>query len=637
MRGRPLRVHDGTITVRLCARARDDRRHVLRHARRRVGAGRRRPTPSSPPARGRRRWRWRSRPTAGIAAARAPRRAVGGVPGARPRPGHRPARRVVLTTSGTAAVELHAAVVEAHQAEVPLLVCTADRPPELHDVGAPQTIDQTHLYGPSVRLVRSTRACPTSRGVAVVALARRAGRTAAPPDRPPGPVHLNLPFREPLVGDARAAARRAAPTAARGTGAVVRTDALPIDEPRRPGRPPGAPRGDRRRRRHRRRRRRAAAVASRSAGRCSPTPAAAPACRPPTRCATSTRSCAVAALADRLRPDVVLRLGLAAGVEGAGPVAGRRSAPGRSASSADGARLDPDRARRPSWRRRRRPAAVAAADAGRRRRLDGDRSRRRPTARGLARWRAARRRRGGRGHRRRCWPATPSRPSPASPATSCAALPDGADARGVVVDADPRRRVVRRAARRRAGARQPRRQRHRRRRVDRGRRRPRPTGAARPRCSSATSPSCTTRNGLLGAAAPRHRPDDRRGRQRRRRHLLVPARRPAALDRSAFEQLFGTPHGVDLAALAAAHGIELPRSSSASSTWRPAVVGRGQGRRRARARGPHRPRRPTSPSTTSSTPPSPRRSCPGAARRPDRPTARRLPAVGDRIRGGRWR
>ena len=58
---------------------------------------------------------------------------------------------VVLTTSGTAATHLHAAVVEADLACVPLLVCTADRPPELRDVGAPQTIDQTHLYGRAVR------------------------------------------------------------------------------------------------------------------------------------------------------------------------------------------------------------------------------------------------------------------------------------------------------------------------------------------------------------------------------------------------------------------------------------------------------------------------------------------------------
>src|SRR3954454_2690499 len=58
---------------------------------------------------------------------------------------------VVVTTSGTAAAELHPAVLEAHHARVPLLVCTADRPAELRDVGAPQTTDQTHLFGRAVR------------------------------------------------------------------------------------------------------------------------------------------------------------------------------------------------------------------------------------------------------------------------------------------------------------------------------------------------------------------------------------------------------------------------------------------------------------------------------------------------------
>jgi 2-succinyl-5-enolpyruvyl-6-hydroxy-3-cyclohexene-1-carboxylate synthase len=57
----------------------------------------------------------------------------------------------VLTTSGTAAAELHPAVVEADLAGLPLLVCTADRPPELRDVGAPQAIDQVHLYGRAAR------------------------------------------------------------------------------------------------------------------------------------------------------------------------------------------------------------------------------------------------------------------------------------------------------------------------------------------------------------------------------------------------------------------------------------------------------------------------------------------------------
>jgi len=58
---------------------------------------------------------------------------------------------VVVTTSGTAAANLHPAVVEAHHARVPLILLTADRPPELRDCGAAQTIDQIRLFGPAVR------------------------------------------------------------------------------------------------------------------------------------------------------------------------------------------------------------------------------------------------------------------------------------------------------------------------------------------------------------------------------------------------------------------------------------------------------------------------------------------------------
>ena len=65
---------------------------------------------------------------------------------------------VICVTSGTAAAELHPAVVEANHAGVPLIVCTADRPPELHHTGAPQSIDQVGLFGP--RLAgRTRRAC----------------------------------------------------------------------------------------------------------------------------------------------------------------------------------------------------------------------------------------------------------------------------------------------------------------------------------------------------------------------------------------------------------------------------------------------------------------------------------------------
>jgi 2-succinyl-5-enolpyruvyl-6-hydroxy-3-cyclohexene-1-carboxylate synthase len=106
---------------------------------------------------------------------------------------------VLLCTSGTAATHFHGAVVEAHQSDVPMIVCTADRPPELRDVGAAQTIDQTHLFGTAVRWfhdpgVPSRDAATTWRSLASRTVHAAVGAR-------PGPVHLNLPFREPLTGD----------------------------------------------------------------------------------------------------------------------------------------------------------------------------------------------------------------------------------------------------------------------------------------------------------------------------------------------------------------------------------------------------------------------------------------------------
>lgn len=107
----------------------------------------------------------------------------------------------VCTTSGTAAVELHPAVVEAHHAGVPLLACTADRPPELHHVGAPQTVDQAALYGGALRWACDPGVPEAGAAGTWRALASRAVAEACGGPRSPGPVHLNLPFREPLVGE----------------------------------------------------------------------------------------------------------------------------------------------------------------------------------------------------------------------------------------------------------------------------------------------------------------------------------------------------------------------------------------------------------------------------------------------------
>ena len=106
----------------------------------------------------------------------------------------------LLCTSGTAATHFHAAVVEADLSSVPMLVLTADRPPELHGIGAPQTIDQIDLYGAVVR-------CFADPGVPEADDAGYWREWAedwwmSAVDGDPGPVHVNLPFREPLVGAA---------------------------------------------------------------------------------------------------------------------------------------------------------------------------------------------------------------------------------------------------------------------------------------------------------------------------------------------------------------------------------------------------------------------------------------------------
>ena len=105
---------------------------------------------------------------------------------------------LVVCTSGTAATHFHAAVVEADLAGVPMIVVTADRPPELHGVGAPQTIRQDDLYGTAAHWFHDP-GVPTP--VAESTWRDIARRCVSESTRlPMGAVHLNLPFREPLVG-----------------------------------------------------------------------------------------------------------------------------------------------------------------------------------------------------------------------------------------------------------------------------------------------------------------------------------------------------------------------------------------------------------------------------------------------------
>jgi 2-succinyl-5-enolpyruvyl-6-hydroxy-3-cyclohexene-1-carboxylate synthase len=108
---------------------------------------------------------------------------------------------VLACTSGTAAANYLPAVVEAYESRLPLIVLTADRPSELRDVGAGQTIDQVKLYGSNAKwfVEVGTHAATPDRLRWMRQLACRAVWTAL--DGRPGPVHLNFPLREPLVLD----------------------------------------------------------------------------------------------------------------------------------------------------------------------------------------------------------------------------------------------------------------------------------------------------------------------------------------------------------------------------------------------------------------------------------------------------
>ncbi|MEI6735862.1 MAG: 2-succinyl-5-enolpyruvyl-6-hydroxy-3-cyclohexene-1-carboxylic-acid synthase [Actinomycetes bacterium] len=109
----------------------------------------------------------------------------------------------IVVTSGTAAAELHAAVAEADQAYVPLIVITADRPPELHGVGAPQTIPQHELFGPMVRRALDPGVANPLEANTWRDVATELWNAARGVNGRSGPVHLNAAFIEPLLGEAQ--------------------------------------------------------------------------------------------------------------------------------------------------------------------------------------------------------------------------------------------------------------------------------------------------------------------------------------------------------------------------------------------------------------------------------------------------
>lgn len=108
----------------------------------------------------------------------------------------------VLATSGSAVANWHPAVVEAGAARVPLILLSADRPPELQNCGANQTIDQTRLFGEHARQFLQLPPAEREADWLASAIARAVGRSLGPLA---GPVHINIPFREPLLPESAAA------------------------------------------------------------------------------------------------------------------------------------------------------------------------------------------------------------------------------------------------------------------------------------------------------------------------------------------------------------------------------------------------------------------------------------------------
>lgn len=108
---------------------------------------------------------------------------------------------VLLCTSGTAASNYHPAITEAYYARIPLIVITADRPHELREVGAPQAIDQIRMYGKHVKYSVDFPLAENNPDIEDFIDRHISRALSVATTAPRGPVHLNVPFREPLLID----------------------------------------------------------------------------------------------------------------------------------------------------------------------------------------------------------------------------------------------------------------------------------------------------------------------------------------------------------------------------------------------------------------------------------------------------
>lgn len=132
----------------------------------------------------------------------------------------------LVCTSGTAAANFLPAVVEASLSRIPLVVLTADRPPELRHVGANQAIDQVRLYGSHVKWAVELPLPDGSAALERYARSTAARVTAMAIESPAGPVHVNAPFREPMV-DVAAPGERTPASESVGSTEVARASAEP--------------------------------------------------------------------------------------------------------------------------------------------------------------------------------------------------------------------------------------------------------------------------------------------------------------------------------------------------------------------------------------------------------------------------
>ncbi|WP_461202175.1 2-succinyl-5-enolpyruvyl-6-hydroxy-3-cyclohexene-1-carboxylic-acid synthase [Enterococcus sp. N342-3-1-2] len=108
---------------------------------------------------------------------------------------------ILLCTSGTAAANYYPAICEAEAVNLPLIVLTADRPPELRGVGAPQAMDQQQLYGSHVKKMIEMTVPENQPNMLRYSFWQTASSVTEATKQPKGPVHINFPLREPLLPD----------------------------------------------------------------------------------------------------------------------------------------------------------------------------------------------------------------------------------------------------------------------------------------------------------------------------------------------------------------------------------------------------------------------------------------------------